>query len=84
MHQSRLIWLSAKALCPTMRARGRLDSHRQNGFFRSFGFCPFRERISSRQPPVTQTVETVEKPFTRKNREKISHFRLKNDQNYAW
>jgi hypothetical protein len=27
---------------PTRRARGRLDSHRQNGFFRGFGFCPFR------------------------------------------
>jgi hypothetical protein len=27
---------------------------------------------------VTQTVETVEKPFASKNREKISHFGLKN------
>jgi len=29
----------------TMRARGRLDSHRQNGFFRGLRFSPFRGRI---------------------------------------
>jgi hypothetical protein len=40
----------------TMRARGRLDSHRQNGFFRGFGFFPFHERVSSLQPPVTRAV----------------------------
>jgi hypothetical protein len=33
--------------CPTQRARGRLDSHRQIGFFRDFGLPPFRERVSS-------------------------------------
>ena len=50
--------------CPTRRARGRLDSHRQIGLFCGFGFCPFRGRVSSRQPPVTRAVETVEKvPF---------------------
>jgi hypothetical protein len=38
----------------TRRARGRLDSHRQNGLFHSLGFCPFRGRVSSLQPPVTQ------------------------------
>jgi len=32
---------------------------------------------------LTPAVETVEKPFARKNYEKISHFRLKNDQNYT-
>jgi hypothetical protein len=46
----------AKDLRPTRRARGRLDSHRQNGFFRGFGFCPFRGRVSSLQPPVTRAV----------------------------
>jgi hypothetical protein len=40
----------------TVRARGRLDSHRQIGNFRSFGFCPFRGRVSSLQPPVTRAV----------------------------
>jgi len=40
----------------TRRARGRLDSHRQNGFFRGFGFYPFWERVSSLQPPVTRAV----------------------------
>jgi len=39
-----------------MRARGRLDSHRQNGFFRGFGIRPFRGRVSSLQPPVTRAV----------------------------
>jgi len=34
----------------TMRARGRLDSHRQNGIFRGFKFFPFSERVSSREP----------------------------------
>ena len=43
----------------TQRARGRLDSHRQNGFFRGFGFCPFRERVSSRQPPVSPDGDDV-------------------------
>jgi hypothetical protein len=38
----------------------------------SFGFSP------SRRAPLTLTVETVEKPFASKNREKISHFGLKN------
>jgi hypothetical protein len=28
---------------PTRRARGRLDSHRFFGFFRGFGFSPFRK-----------------------------------------
>ena len=27
--------------CPTRRARGRLDSHRQNGFFVALGFIRF-------------------------------------------
>ena len=35
---------------------GGLDSHRQNGIFRGFGFCSFRERVSSLQPPVTRAV----------------------------
>ena len=39
-----------------MRARGRLDSHRFLAFFVALEFCPFRERISSRQPPVTRAV----------------------------
>jgi hypothetical protein len=30
---------------PTRRARGWLDSHRQIGFIRGFGFCPFRRRV---------------------------------------
>jgi hypothetical protein len=35
-----------------------------NWLFRGFGFCPFRGRVSSLQPPVTRAVETVEKvPF---------------------
>jgi hypothetical protein len=34
---------------------GGLDSHRQIGFFRGFGIAPFRERVSSRQPPVSPT-----------------------------
>ena len=41
---------------PTQRARGRLDSHRQNGFVRGFGLPPFRGRVSSLQPPVTRAV----------------------------
>jgi hypothetical protein len=28
-------------------------SHRQIGLFRGFRFFPFRERVSSRQPPVS-------------------------------
>jgi len=40
--------------CPTRRARGRLDSHRQMGIFRGFVFLPFRERVSSLQPPVSR------------------------------
>ena len=39
-----------------MRARGRLDSHRFLAFFMAFGFVHFVGRVSSRQPPVTQTV----------------------------
>ena len=39
-----------------MRARGRLDSHRQNGLFRGLRFAPFRGRVSSLQPPVTRAV----------------------------
>ena len=39
-----------------MRARGRLDSHRQIGLFRGFGLWPFRGRVSSLQPPVTRAV----------------------------
>jgi hypothetical protein len=42
--------------CPTLRARGRLDSHRQKGFFRGLRFAPFRGRVSSLQPPVTRAV----------------------------
>jgi hypothetical protein len=45
-----------------MRARGRLDSHRQNGLFRGFGLCPFRGRVSSRQPPVTRAVRPSSEP----------------------
>jgi hypothetical protein len=40
--------------------RGRLDSHRQTGFFRGFGFCPFRGQASSLQPPVTRAVGRLE------------------------
>jgi hypothetical protein len=32
-----------------MRACGRRDSHRQIGFIRGYGFCPFRGRVSSLQ-----------------------------------
>jgi len=32
----------------------RLDSHRQIGLFRGSGFCPFRGRVSSLQPPVSR------------------------------
>jgi hypothetical protein len=40
----------------TRRARGRLDSHRQIGFFVALGFVRFVERVSSLQPPVTRAV----------------------------
>ena len=40
----------------TQRERERLDSHRQIGFFHGSGFCPFRGRVSSHQPPVTRAV----------------------------
>jgi hypothetical protein len=40
----------------TQRARGRLDSHRKNGFIRGFEFYPFRGRVSPLQPPVTRAV----------------------------
>jgi hypothetical protein len=42
--------------CPTQRARGRLESHRQNGFIRYFSFALFRGRVSSRQPLVTRAI----------------------------
>ena len=38
-----------------------LDSYQQIGFFRGFGFYPFRERVSSLQPPVTRAVGRQEK-----------------------
>jgi hypothetical protein len=38
--------------------------------------CQRNDRLTA--APLTQTVETVEKPFASKNREKISHFGLKN------
>ena len=40
----------------TSRARGRLDSHRQIGNFRGFGFCPFGRRVSCLWPTVTRVV----------------------------
>jgi hypothetical protein len=40
----------------TMRARGRLDSHRQNGFFVAFGFILFESESHPFQPPVTRAV----------------------------
>jgi hypothetical protein len=57
---SALIGSHSTQCAPTRRARGRLDSHRQIGFFRGFGFCPFRERVSSLQPPVTRAVSQHE------------------------
>jgi hypothetical protein len=38
---------------PTTRTAGFTPP---NWYFRGFGFCPFRERVSSRQPPVTRAV----------------------------
>jgi hypothetical protein len=40
----------------TQRARGRLDSHRQNGFIVALGFIRFVGKSRPFQPPVTQTV----------------------------
>jgi nitroreductase len=37
-----------------MRARGRLDSHRQIGLFLGFGFFPFRGRVYV--PPAVQNL----------------------------
>ena len=38
---------------PTTRTAGFSPS---KWLSREFGFCPFRERVSSRQPPVTRAV----------------------------
>jgi hypothetical protein len=41
---------------PTQRARGRLDSGRQIGFFVALGFIRFGGEPTSLQPPVTRAV----------------------------
>ena len=43
-----------KERCPTQRARGRLDSHRHNGFFMALSFIRFGSdsRPASRRYPV--------------------------------
>jgi hypothetical protein len=41
---------------PTQRARGRLDSGRQIGFFVALGFIRFGGEPTSHQPPVTRAV----------------------------
>ena len=41
----------------TMRARGRLDSHRQNELILALGFIRFVGESTSLQPPVTRAVD---------------------------
>ena len=45
-----------QVLRPTQRARGRLDSHRQIGFFVALGLDRFVGGTTSLQPPVTRAV----------------------------
>jgi hypothetical protein len=50
------IYVFKSIVRPTGRARGRVDSHRQLGVVRDFGFFHFVSESTSLQPPVTQTV----------------------------
>jgi hypothetical protein len=54
------------------------DSARFTSSFLASSFSCSQAESTPTPAPVTQTVETVEKPFASKNREKISHFGLKN------
>jgi hypothetical protein len=54
------------------------DSAPFSGIFLASSFFCSRSESRPAHQRLTQTVETVEKPFASKNREKISHFGLKN------